>query len=691
MSTAGVARNENERNSESFESPTTAQREHPFRIRLVGPVDGGEEWQASRHLQGSNDDAGSEACDTGDRGAHPDDLTLRRLALSDFRTMELPSEILTRLAEQEVKDDTFVPENLHCLADDIGRLQEQFPKFARYARNPRLWFAGRARGDAADGLRDEDRGHSGSAEAAFDPIVAERNLRRMQKLASRLLSFDVGDGEQDKADATHSYFAGNKSTPWTDRGLQWIRPNQRLHLMQEQAWLFSKGICLPFMERSTDVFPFVEDIDLADMQTKGSSGWGDLDIYVKQQLENAGTACRWSSEKHKVKISLHLVWPQLLVTRDMCRHIRQETLAYFRSHRGEPYLDEFRKMGNINRIIHVVTARDFQKLREACVFDVADSAIQSADDAGQYRCGVRAVRLPRKASFVLQNCVLRHGKVMEVEVNTYEDDQQPGDVYFERGWRVEVKMQRATEVQSAVGATATAASAARMEIHLEPEFWGDVFDDVIERSKQGLRPPFADKRTQMIPSKIWEGDLIKFADQFGYSSAPKNKNIQPNPKPAKRFLHRHQYLALTKQGVLNRLTPSWFRKRGDDGWKPFANALYEESRPVLPYAILNFDFNKSNKGAGREQSQRDRELLFDYESELWDPMIPDVLPKMQFQVGPDDAEVRNLRHFGTRRTNRGTDKLSGIPPGARSTLRIMTPVDVQNIVKWMINYIENSR
>jgi hypothetical protein len=69
------------------------------------------------------------------------------------------------------------------------------------------------------------------------------------------------------------------------------------------------------------------------------------------------TASGWSSEKHKLKNSLHLVWQDIFVNNELCSAIREQTINYFSSCRGNEYREKFQAMGNGYEKLKL-TARD---------------------------------------------------------------------------------------------------------------------------------------------------------------------------------------------------------------------------------------------------------------------------------------------------------------------------------------------
>mmetsp|Transcript_48083 Transcript_48083/g.155115 ORF Transcript_48083/g.155115 Transcript_48083/m.155115 type:complete len:942 (+) Transcript_48083:58-2883(+) len=170
--------------------------------------------------------------------------------------------------------------------------------------------------------------------------------------------------ETNGSDMTHSSLIGSRDT-FTRTG-KWFFPDSpevQRELFQNIAWLFDRDIMLFMTEKSTGLFPFIEDLDFQaplEWQGPGSTPPDHL-IIEKPKRGMDGIVCGDPGEllrkralaihmlypyfthleaivysasgenkkKGMLKSSFHLVWPQLIVDSDHAPVIRFVTLDLF--------------------------------------------------------------------------------------------------------------------------------------------------------------------------------------------------------------------------------------------------------------------------------------------------------------------------------------------------------------------------
>mmetsp|Transcript_113813 Transcript_113813/g.368282 ORF Transcript_113813/g.368282 Transcript_113813/m.368282 type:complete len:945 (-) Transcript_113813:117-2951(-) len=172
--------------------------------------------------------------------------------------------------------------------------------------------------------------------------------------------------ETNGSDMTHSSFVGSRDA-FTRTG-KWFFPDSpevQQELFQNIAWLFMRHIMLVMTEKSTTLFPFIEDLDFQaplDWQGPGSTPQPPDHLIIekpKRGLDGAVcgdpgellreracaihklypyfthleaivySASGFNKRKNMLKSSFHLVWPQLIVDSDHAMVIRLVTLDLF--------------------------------------------------------------------------------------------------------------------------------------------------------------------------------------------------------------------------------------------------------------------------------------------------------------------------------------------------------------------------
>lgn len=180
--------------------------------------------------------------------------------------------------------------------------------------------------------------------------------------------------ETNGSDMTHSSLIGSRDT-FTCTG-KWFFPDSpevQRELFQNIAWLFDRDIMLFITEKSTGLFPFIEDLDCQaplDWQGPGSTPPDHL-ILEKPKRGLDGVVCGdpgkllrkralaihklypyfthleaivysasgLNKKKEMLKASFHLVWPQLIVDSDHAPVIRHVTLDFFSRESAVPGSD----------------------------------------------------------------------------------------------------------------------------------------------------------------------------------------------------------------------------------------------------------------------------------------------------------------------------------------------------------------